>query len=225
MWKALMTRHVDAYQIAWDESFRTHLDPSLLIRAGRGVEVSATGEPHLGTSHPVIIVRHPSRNDDARTLIATLLPKSGVLHNKGYVHAIRHERDVPVVDVLAFLGFINSLACDWWARRFVDRHVTAPIINNLRLPAWDEPQRARIAVVVSELLRRRDPSLDPVVDLLPSESSLELVADVELSVELEVASLRGVGIDRAGVEVILDDFSASGCSVEVRQGVRGRFEA
>jgi hypothetical protein len=141
------------------------------------------------------------------------------------VHAICHEQSAPRRDLLALLGWINSLTCDWWARRFVDRHITAPIINNLRLPEWDEDDRQRIATLVSELLARRDPDTEFSIGLVPERGHLSGSTEIELLADLEVAAIRGIGLDKSSLEVILDDFSENGCPPELRTLIRSQLEA
>ena len=77
---------------------------------------------------------------------------------KDFVGRVEHG-NLSVVTIitlvlLALLGLLNSLACDWWARRFVDRHVTAPVVNSLRLPEWSVDERAMVARHVDLCFRR-----------------------------------------------------------------------
>ena len=142
-WRVLMTRHIEPFELVDDVAFRVFVDDLAGVSAlGRGL-TRAQGEWHLDETHPIIVFRRPSRNDDARTVKAAALPEVGRFHNAGSVHAILTDADFGLETTLALLCYLNTYCCDWWARRFVDRHVTAPVINNLRLPDWTEEQQAQ----------------------------------------------------------------------------------
>ncbi len=155
-WSVLMTAHVQQFGLDQSQKYKQFLrDLPAVVAKNRGVVFGDTGSAVLGSSHPVIIVRHPSRSDDSRTLIASALPESGILHNKGYVHAVSLEEETDSEHLLALLGYLNTAVADWWARRFVDRHVTAPVVNRLALPDWDSGQIRQAASAASALLARR----------------------------------------------------------------------
>jgi hypothetical protein len=209
-WRILMTRHVEPYRIVETIPFVTYVDDLAALAAKTLGIVFDTGKPKLGSDHPLIVFRHPSRNDDSRTLRAAALPEAGTLHNKGYVHGFRHEPGTSGEDLLALLCFFNTYTCDWWARRFVDRHVTAPVINNLRLPDWSEEQRTLAADVARALLRRHGATvLAGGVDL-SEPGDFDDLTDDELFVTAESLAMRGFSIVGPLVEVVLDDFSDNG---------------
>jgi hypothetical protein len=111
-WKILMTAHVDQFQFDPNESFKQFVsDFHALVAKRRGVELR-DGVPVLTDRHPMIVVRHPSRSDDSRTIIATALPEDGLLHNKGYIHAAMHGEQSTSTERLALLGLLNTLAAD-----------------------------------------------------------------------------------------------------------------
>jgi hypothetical protein len=210
-WRVLMTRHIEPYEIVETIPFATFVDdlPALAAKTP-GIELDDDEDPKLGADHPLIVFRHPSRNDDSRTLRATALPEAGTLHNKGYIHGFRHEPGTPAEDLLALLCFLNTYTCDWWARRFVDRHVTAPVINNLRLPAWSPDQRAAAADIARALLRRHGATvLAGSVDI-SQPAEFDDLTDDELHAKAEVLAMRGFGLSGHHVEVVLDDFSDTG---------------
>ena len=137
-WRVLMARHVVPFGINEERPFQLHVrKPESLVELGRGV-VSLDGAPCLSDEHPMIVYRFPSRNDDSRTMIASALPESGFLFSAGYCHGIRHPADTSTPQKLALLGWLNSYTCDWWVRRFADRHVNAAIVNRLPVPLWTE---------------------------------------------------------------------------------------
>lgn len=215
-WDILMTRHVLPYKIDRERAFTQFVkDPEALEKLPT-YGVVDDGGAALGATHPLIVFRHPSRNDDARTLIAAALPYRGEIHNKGYAHALRHDIQADLVDQLALLAYINSYICDWWARRFVDRHVTAPVINNLRVPEWTRETRAEVAEYASELLRRRGAErLAGGHELKPLES-LTKATDDDLIVSIERLVADAFEVDGARMKVVLDDFSDRGCPADLR---------
>lgn len=208
-WVVMKTRHVDAYSIRESEPFTQSVDSSLtdLVGIGRGVLENDDGFL-LGPDHPLIAFRRPSRSDDTRTLIATALPDSGYLPNSGYVHTVRVDRSYSRKFELALLALMNTATLDWWVRRFVDRHVTAPIINSLRIPDLNPQSVERLSQIASSLLVRNgttriaaDLSL---VDTTPEVGTTDLLA------EAEAIALRGFSLDAHALDAISLDFSPKG---------------
>ena len=212
-WKILMAAHVDQFEFDLNETFKQFIsDFGALTRKHRGVELH-NGIPVLTSRHPMIIVRHPSRSDDSRTMIATALPESGLLHNKGYVHAAMHGDRSTAVERLALLGLLNTVAVDWWARRFVDRHVTAPVLNQIPIPAWEIMQIEEAARITSTLLARRGYNvLAGQITVTEQEDGTE----VQLRGRLERLALDGYHLDRQALELIAADFNETGLPMELR---------
>jgi hypothetical protein len=201
-WRVLMTGHVHAF--AFDESTRYKQYVTDLPGAtakNRGVELD-NGCYVLSERHPMIIVRHPSRSDDARTLIATALPETGVFHNKGYVHAVMHAAGTSTHKRLALLGLLNTLTVDWWVRRFADRHITAPVINQIPLPDWSQPDIEEAAALTQTLLARHG-----AVRLSGGITVTEVRegTDVALRAQLDRLALQGYGLDIADLTLIAED--------------------
>ena len=217
-WRILMTRHIQPFSI--DDSHPTRrfvADPTQLREMNAGI-VSSDSGVELGRDHPLIVFRHPARNDDIRTMIATALPRSGVIHNKGYVHGVRHDVDTLDRDLLALLTYMNSFVCDWWVRRIVDRHVTAPIVNGLRLPDWTESDRELAAELAIERLRSGGAkSLAGNRDLMKTGASTWSAE--ELVVRAESLAAKGFGLDRSDLEIVLNDFSDRACPQSLRESI------
>lgn len=214
-WRILMTRHVVAYGVDDTIAFQRFIpDPGALPNGVSNVG----GVPGFDESHPLVIVRHPSRNDDSRTMIAAALPRSGFVHSKGYVHAVKHAVGTGTHELLALLGFLNTFTCDWWVRRFVDRHVTAPVVNNVRLPDWSAEQIQRAADLAAVLLRNRGQSTLAADRVLP-----EAVVDdpVAARVELEALAAAGFGLSADQMRTLLSDFSdgAAACPGALRTAI------
>jgi len=205
-WSVLMTRHVSPFEIAREVAFQKYVtSPSDLVKLDNGVVMDG-GAPVLGRTHPTIAYRYPSRNDDARTVIAAALPERGFVPSTGYVHTIRHPEGTPVSAVLALLGFLNSRVCDWWARRLVDRHVTAPVINGIPLPEWDDTQVERAAQIVSAMLRNL--GMDRLAGGIVLEPNSYDGGDrVDLALKLDQLAFEGFEMSRADATVVLEDFT------------------
>jgi hypothetical protein len=213
-WKILMTAHVDQFAFDTDEGFKQFVSDFLtLIGKRRGVELRYR-TPVLTEAHPVITVRYPSRSDDSRTIIATALPEAGLLHNKGYAHAVMHDVASTENQRLALLGLLNTLPVDWWARRFVDRHVTAPVLNQLPLPAWSDANIAEAASMTSTLLARNGYTvLAGQITVTDQEPGTE----TQLRARLERLALDGYGLDHDALNLIAEDFNTTGFPVALRQ--------
>lgn len=222
-WRVLMTAHVDAFAFDSNESFKQFVtDLPAAVAKKRGVGVRE-GRYVLTDEHPLVIVRHPSRSDDSRTLIATALPESGIFHNKGYVHAVMHSESTTETDRLALLGLLNTITVDWWARRFADRHITAPVINQIPLPDWSDTDIAQAAQIAGTLLARNGASRlagGIAVADVRSEPTVDLLA------ELEKLTLQGYGLAYPeDLEMIAHDFSAKGLPVDLQKALGLRGEA
>jgi hypothetical protein len=215
-WRVLMTRHVDQYEITDDQFRRFITDPGLLPELDRGVVRDSDGRVHLGRDHPQLVFRYPSMNDNTRTLLATALPDEGFLFSKGYAHGLAVDPNQRTSDLLALLGYLNSFCADWWVRRFVDRHVTKPVLVNLPIPAWDEVVRDRVAFFVAELLARSGVTLISGGRQLRRDSGLTETPVVELLATIESEVVRGLGLDRGSLGAFLADFSEDACPAPAR---------
>lgn len=212
-WRVMMTRHVDPFSIR-NAAVKQFVDDFHGLAAkSRGVVVDANGEPVFKQSHPVVIFRHPSRSDDTRTLIASALPARGFLYNAGYIHAVAHALGTSSNALLALVGLLNTNTEDWWARRFVDRHVTAPVINNLPLPALTIADVERLAGRTAVLLRNAGyqwlAAGINVADVAEA-SSFNGDSREQLLAGLEATVARGYGLQPDDLELIRRDFSPQG---------------
>ncbi|MCF7547352.1 Eco57I restriction-modification methylase domain-containing protein [Pseudonocardia sp. WMMC193] len=228
-WRVLMTAHVDAYAFDDSVAYKQYVgDLHALTARGRGILRSDAGQVLADSTHPVLLVRHPSRSDDTRTLIATALPETGILHNKGYVHAIAHADGTGVAERLAMLGLLNSHVLDWWARRFVDRHVTAPVINQLVLPNWSPADIERVAGAVCLILathgsRRLAGGIDVIERSRAAPADLKTMSTFQLEVEIEALALSGFGLGAEQMITISNDFSPRGLSPDFLEAVSKRL--
>jgi hypothetical protein len=204
-WAITMARHVDQFALTRDPVRLWVTDPTALAssRGRDGIEI-VDGVPRLSSSHPTIIYRTPSANDNNRTLVATALPESGWISANGYSGGIAHPEGTETEDILALLGYINTLTADWWARRFVERHVVPMIMNALPLPTWSKADRVEAARLTRALLRRSGlRTLPGGVEIARTWAQ----PDEEIRVRLDILALRGFGLSAQQAEVILRDFN------------------
>ena len=223
-WGVLMTRHVDAFAIADDPIQKWVNDPEALAAAnpGRGLIVE-NGDVALDDSHPLITYRFPSRRDDSRTVIAAALPERGYLYSTGYSHGVAHPGETEISEKLALLGYMNSIIADWWARRLVDRHVGARIVNGLRLPAWDAVTVGRAAALAAELTLRLGCSELPGRVTLTPNSELSTLSTTDIRVLIDASAAFGFGVTPDELAVVFDDFKDSRDSVPLEY--RRRLES
>lgn len=203
-WKVLKARHVKPFALITEGGFNQFVAPEAMASAH---------ELMSSWSAPRVVVRHPSRNDDSRTLIATLLPPGGFIYCKGYVHSVDVASEDAMVH-LALLGYLNTIVADWWARRLVDRHVTAPIVNNLRVPQWSPSQVTTAARLVATLLVRHPAyAEDEQLRALAHDDA----EPAELRGRLNALAMSGFKLTEADLPVLLEDFSMTGVSSSERQ--------
>lgn len=213
-WRVTMTRHVDAYRLTDDLDGKRISDPSVLATLKSGV-ILVEEKPVLDKGHPPLVFRFPSRNEDSRTLIATALPAAGWLFSKGYAHGIRFLKPASDTDVLALLGYLNSIPADWWARRFVDRHLGKRIISGLPLPDWSSTDRETVAGLVASLLRSNGYTSLAGGRHLP-DASEELDA-LDIRGRIDALAASGLQLSLEEVEVMFSDFEDSMDSLPSRQ--------
>jgi hypothetical protein len=107
---------------------------------------------------------------------------------------------------LALLGYMNSVVADWWARRFVDRHVGAHIINGLVLPDWTVEQIATAAAAARDLLLVNGQSTlvggIVLADVLP-----ERAIHGNPRAQLDALAAVGFGLSSSDMGVLFSDFS------------------
>lgn len=217
-WSVMMTRHVDQFAIRDTPVKQFISDWSGIVGKERGVVLQPGGSAEFTKEHPSIIFRHPSRSDDTRTLIATALPSTGYIYNKGYIHALAHVAGTAEDELLALLGVVSTNVTDWWARRFVDRHVTAPVINNLPIPFLNSDSISEIADRVSLLLTSTGyKKLAGGIDVEGRAGSSRFATDTRLGHlgAIEAIVAHGHGLTDQDLSIVKSDFSTLGMGDEL----------
>ena len=216
-WRVLRAANVRSYEIVDTRAAPKYVVPcQALSSTSKGLVGNRSSGYTLAPEHPSIVFRYPSRNDDSRTMIATMLPTSGWFYSTGYVHGVRHRKGTRARDLLALLALLNSPILDWWTRRFSDRHVNAPIVNQLPLPAWTVADREYAARRASDVLRRLGARNVHAVGTLPGECD-EATPMYRLRAEIDACVARGFGLNSNEVETVLADFSDKGVSQQHRR--------
>ncbi len=218
-WRVFMTRSVDQYSINEEKEFRRFVDPEDLLREGEDLETEDE-EVRLSSSHPTVTFRHVSRNDDTRTMIATVLPESEFVYCAGYVHAVDHDPETSIEDLLALLGYFNSFTGGWWARRIVDRHVTAPVINNIPIPKWEENQIQQVAHLAGELTRRNGIETLPGGIPVPTGKSTGELEEMEIIARIEALVAKGYELEPEELDTVLSDFTTKAASNDLRDRIQ-----
>jgi len=75
---------------------------------------------------PRVAVRKVARNDDQRTLRPALIPPQVFLNNT-LIYFLWPEGEPE--DEAYLLGVLNTILADWYARRFVETHLTFQVIK------------------------------------------------------------------------------------------------
>lgn len=205
-WRVTMTRHVAQFAMTPTSEGKWIKNLPELVTPMSGL-ARQDGRIVVGRNHPPIIYRFPTNGDNSRTLIASAIPSEGWLFSKGYAHGVLLPEDVSTTDVLALLGYLNSIPADWWARRFVDRHLGKRIIEGLPLPAWDAGVRARVAELVTGVLAGNGITEIAGPRLLSAPRLSMPTADA--LAEIDARAFVGLGLDPDAAESAFADFGSS----------------
>lgn len=211
-----MARHIVPFGIDQSTGFDRFIPhPERLAVLGLGVVVKGT-QALVDAGHPAIVYRYPSMRDNSRTMIAAVMEAQGTLYSKGYVHGVRNPGSTDEVKILALLAYLNSFVCDWWVRRFADRHITQAIVENLPLPNWNDVEITEAATMAEELAQRLGVKVIPGGRALKGRVSLSGRSSEEILAGIEHLTLGGFGMGLPHLVTILADFSEEGCPPELR---------
>jgi hypothetical protein len=223
-WRVAMARHVGPFLMTPTAEGKGLVRLNELANLGRGFSTDADlGSFNVDESHPAIVFRFPSSNDNSRTLIAAGLPKEGWVFSAGYTHGLSTNDHASKQQILALLGYMNSFTADWWVRRFVDRHVGTRIISGLRLPPWGDEQLVRVAELVELILTKSG-----VYEL--AGGLILNVTDKQISIpaaqnEIEALAMIGFGFTNEEVSGLLSDFNEKSLPEQRRNLIAETFSA
>jgi hypothetical protein len=129
-----------------------------------------------------------------------------VLYSTGYAHGIAILSDASTIDILALLGVMNSVPVDWWARRLVDRHVTASIVRALPLPNWDEATRKDVGELVAGILQLNGITKIAGPRSIPDPGRVDIEASLS---RIDALVANGLGVSPNELRAMFDDFTES----------------
>ena len=156
---------------------------------------------------PRIAVRDTTNSTNTRTVIAALVPGELVItHQAPYLLRIRGtERDEAFL-----LGVLSSMILDWYARRVVELHLTASILNNFPIPDADvdDDPVARRVVEIAGRLAAADDRFAEWADAVgvPVGSANDYPVKSDLICELDACVAHLYGLDEDDLEVIYGTF-------------------
>ncbi|SDI46033.1 hypothetical protein SAMN05421505_1543 [Sinosporangium album] len=175
--------------------------------------------------HPRIVFRDTARGIDSRTIIAALIPGgTTMVHSAPYLL----RRRGTAADEAYLLGVLCSVVLDWYARRYVELHVTAGIMSALPIPqpTGDSPIRRR-AIILSGRLAAVDSRYAewaeevgvPVGSVNSETERQDLIAELDALVALLY------GLDRGEVIHVFATFHRGWDHSERLTAVLRHFEA
>ena len=156
---------------------------------------------------PRIAIRDTARSSDTRTVIAALVPGELVItHQAPYLLRVRGAEK----DEAFLIGVLSSMILDWYARRVVELHLTASILDNFPIPDADidNDPTARRTVEIAGCLAAVDDRFSEWAAAVgvPVGSANDEPTKSELICELDACVARLYGLDEDDLAVIYDTF-------------------
>lgn len=225
-WPILQTRHVGQMRLNRDRPFPksvADVDAAALLdakwkKSRRLVGLHPTPKTSAEASELYrIVYRYPARSDDSRTLIAALAPP-GHLAAKGYAHSAVPLQNTDMAR-LALLGVLSTATADWWTRRYVDRHVTASILQSIPAPRWAESELIDVARITARLACEPDDHALEAVGLTSADLVREPDEAVHLRAELEWRYASSLGLGKEDLLMLLASFNEDGVPLALRSAI------
>jgi hypothetical protein len=159
----------------------------------------------LPAQHPRIAWRDSSRARDSRTVRAALVPPNTILVHQAYTIFFRRG---DACDEAWLLGVLCSMPFDWFARQFVESHVTVEFLTSTPVPARDRDsglqrrvqQIAGRLAAVDERYRAWAEAVGVPVASVSDDERLDLLAELDSAVALLY------GLTQSDVRLIYDTF-------------------
>ncbi|WP_376098145.1 Eco57I restriction-modification methylase domain-containing protein [Roseomonas sp. CCTCC AB2023176] len=200
---------------AWaiPEEVRAHLISKRLRSARRSSESTYAALPAewlrdektLGCNRPRIAFRDVTRATDSRTVRAALLPPR-VFVNHTAPHLIWAGGDE--MDQAFLLGMLCSVPLDWYARRFVELHLTFGILYDLPVPRPDRanPHWRRAVTLAGRLAASDDRFADWAAAVGVAHGPLDTTEKQRHIEELDAVVARLYGLTPPQLTHIFDTF-------------------
>ncbi len=166
----------------------------------------ATDPGTLPCLHPRIAFRDVARATDSRTVICSLIPGGVTLvHLSPYL--LRKHGDAAAEAYL--LGILSSIPLDWYARRYVEVHLTAGLLSGFPVPRPDmnNSRRQRVIAIAGRLaaIDGRYASWAAEVGV-PVGSVTDEATNHDLVAELDALVAHLYGLGKSDVEHIIATF-------------------
>ena len=159
----------------------------------------------LSCYSPRVAFRDVSRATDTRTVRAALVPPNTFLTNTApfLIWPRGDERDEAYL-----LGVLSSIPLDWYARRFVGKHLNYHVFDNLPIPrsAPDSKLRRRVVTLAGRLAAVDDRYADWADTVGVEYGPLDEVEKQEKTYELDAVVAHLYDLSREQVEVIFETF-------------------
>jgi hypothetical protein len=179
----------------------------LLSSALHGMPAAWAIDPGtLPCHYPRIAFRNVARAIDSRTIICSLVPP-GVVLVELCPYLFRKKGDSS--DEAFLLGILSSIPLDWYARRYVEKHVTIGLLNTFPIPrlARESPLRKRIVNVAGRLAAVDGRYTTWAAEVgVPVASVTDRVTKNDLTAELDALVSLAYGLDRSDAEHIFATF-------------------
>lgn len=153
-----------------------------------------------------IALRDIARATDSRTVLAALMPPNvSLVHNAPYLL----RRRGTVADEAFVLAVLCSIPFDWYARRYVELHLTFEVLAPMPVPRPSRDDRRRLrAVEVSGRLAAVDERFaDWAAEVgVPVGSVTDATEKADLIAELDALVSLLYGLERTDVQHIFETF-------------------
>ena len=156
---------------------------------------------------PRIAIRDTTRSSDSRTVIAALVPGELVItHQAPYLLRI----DGTQRDEAFLVGVLSSMILDWYARRVVEMHLTASILNNFPIPDADidsDPVARRVVEIAGRLAAVDERYAEWAAEVgVPVGSVTDEATKQDLICELDACVAHLYGLDEDDLAVVYETF-------------------
>lgn len=156
---------------------------------------------------PRIAFRDVARSTDPRTIIAALVPgKIVIVHLAPYLLLTQGSKR----DEAFLLGILSSMILDWYARQWVELHLTFHILNNFPIPNTDidnDPVAQRVVEITGRLAAVDDRFSEWAKKVgVPVGSVTDEATKQDLVCELDACVAHLYGLDEDDLAVIYETF-------------------
>jgi hypothetical protein len=160
---------------------------------------------NLPCFRPTIAFRRVTRATDSRTIRTALIPPEVFMRDADPI--LLWERG-DEIDEAYLIGVLSSIPADWYARRFVEKHLDYYIFNGIPIPrsSNDNPLRKRVVTLAGRLAAVDDRYAEWSDVVGVDYGSLSEEDRFDKISELDAVVAHLYGLSREHVEVIYETF-------------------